>query len=98
MKDLKKNVEAERTLGLKIKPTKSDFFPCDITENQRSTILASSQKLCSGIKTPKKDDFIILGSPIGTKSQADLLEKKIMELEKVNRIVKKLDALYGFLC
>ena len=27
LKDLKKIVKAERTLGLKIKPTKCDFFP-----------------------------------------------------------------------
>ena len=27
LKDLKKTVEAEKTLGLKIEPTKCDFFP-----------------------------------------------------------------------
>ena len=43
-----------------------------------------------------KDELIILGSPLGQKSQADLLEKKINELEKVNGIVEKLDAHYGF--
>ena len=38
-KDLKKNVEAERTLGLKIKPTKCEIFSlCDITGKRRSTI------------------------------------------------------------
>ena len=42
--------------------------------------------------------LIILGSPLGPKSQADLLEKKINELEKDNGIVEKLDAHYGFLC
>ena len=94
LKDLKKIVEAERTLGLKIKPTKCEFFP----EKRRSTILASFQTLCPGIKTPKKDELIILRSPLGPKSQADFLEKKINELEKVNRIVEKLDAHYGFLC
>ena len=99
LKDLKKLVEAERTLGLKIKPTKCEFFfPGDITEKRQSTILASFQKLCPRIKTPKKDALIILGSPLGPKSQADLLEKKIIELEKVNGIVEKLDAHYGFLC
>ena len=72
------------------------FFQGDITEKRRSTILASFQKLCPGIKTPKKDELIIHGSPLGPKSQADLLEKKINELEKVNGIVEKLDAHYGF--
>ena len=48
------------------------------------------------IKTPKEDELIILGSSLGPKSQADLLEKKITELENVNRIVENLDAHYGF--
>ena len=47
-------------------------------------------------QTPKKDELIILGSPLGPKSQADLLEKKIIELEKVTGIVEKIDAHYGF--
>ena len=72
------------------------FFSGDITEKRRSTILASFQKLCLGIKRPKKDELIFLGSPLGPKSQADLLEKKIKELEKVNGIVEKLVAHYGF--
>ena len=71
---------------------------CDITEKRRSTISASFQKLCPGIKTPKKDELIILGSPLGPKSQADLVEKKTNELEKVNGVVEKLNADYVFLC
>ena len=73
-----------------------NFFPFDITEKRRSTFLASFHKLCPGIKTPKKDELINLGSPLGPKSQADSLEKKINELEEVNGIVEKLDALCGF--
>ena len=99
LKDLNKNVGADNALGLKFEPTKCEFFFLgDITEKRRSTILASFQKLCPGIKTPKKDELIIFGSPLGRKSQADLLEKKINELEKVIEIVGKLDANYGFLC
>ena len=74
------------------------FFLGEITEKRRSTILASFQKLCTWIKTQKKDELILLGSPLGPKSQADVLEKKSIELEKVNEIVEKLDAHYGFLC
>ena len=97
LKDLKEIVEAERTLGLKINPRNVTFFPGDITEKRRrSTNLASFQKLCPVIKRPKKDVLIILGSPLGPKSQAGLLEKKANELEKVNGIVEKLDAHYGF--
>ena len=48
------------------------------------------------MKTPNKDEFIFLSSPLGPKSQADLLEKKISELAEVNGTVEKLDAHYGF--
>ena len=80
----------------KLNPRNVNFFPGDITEKRRSTFSASFHKLCPGIKTPKKDEHINLGSPLGPKSQADSLEKKINELEKVNGIVEKLDALCGF--
>ena len=59
-------------------------------------MFASFQKLCPGIKTPKKDELIILGSPLGPKSKADLMEKNIKELNKGNGIVEKLDVHYGF--
>ena len=99
LKDLQEIVEAEKTLGLKIKPTKCEvFFLGDITEKCRSTILASFQKLCPAIKTAKKDELIVLSSLLGPKSQADLLEKKINELEIVIGIVEKLHAHFGFLC
>ena len=73
-----------------------NFFLGDITEKRRSTIFASFQKLCPGIKTPKKDELIIFGSQLGPKLQADLLQKEIIELEKGNGFVGKLDAHYGF--
>ena len=61
----------------------------DITGKRRSTFFATFQILCLGIKTPKKDDkLIILGSPLGPKSQADLLEKKINELERLLELLK----------
>ena len=46
------------------------------------------QKLCPGIKTQKKDELIILGSLLGPKSQADLLEKQFIELEHIMELVK----------
>ena len=79
-----------------LNPRNAKFFPWNITEKRRSTILASFQKFCPGIKRQKKDELINLGSPLGPKSQADLLENKINELENVNGIVEKLDAYYGF--
>ena len=97
LKDLKKIVDAEKTLGLKIKPTKCEiFFLGDVTEKRRLAILTAFQKICPGIKTPTKDELIILGSPLGSKAQVELLEKKIEDLKKVNEVVQKLDAHYGF--
>ena len=49
LKDLKKIVEVEKTLGLKIKHTKCEIvFLGDITEKRRSTILASFQFFAPG--------------------------------------------------
>ena len=77
LKDLRKIVEAEKTLGLKINPTKCEiFFLGDVTEKRRSTILTFPQKICNGIKTPTKEELIILGSPLGPKSQTGLMKKK----------------------
>ena len=73
-----------------------NFFNGDIIEKRRPTILTSFHKLCPGIKTPMKDELIILGSLLGSKSQAELLEKKSIELDKGIGILEKLDAHYSF--
>ena len=58
---ISKIFEAEKTLGLKLEPTKWEiFFLGNITEKRRLTILASFQKLYSGIRTPKKMKLSIL--------------------------------------
>ena len=64
------------------------FFLGDITGKRRSTILASFQKFCPGIKTSMKKELIILGSPLGPKSQADLMENKNNELENLMELLK----------
>ena len=69
-------------LGLKIKPTKCEiFFLGDITEKRRSNFSNFTKTLPRDQNT--KDGLIILGSPLDPNSQADLLEKKINELEKI---------------
>ena len=65
-KDLKKLLKRKNAGDSKINTQNVKFFPGDITQKRRSTILASFQKRCPGIKTPKKDELIILGSPLGT--------------------------------
>ena len=61
LKDLRKIVEAEKTLGLKINPKKCELFILgDVTVKRRSTILASFEKICPGIKTPTKEELTFL--------------------------------------
>ena len=59
-------------------------------------MLASFQTICTVIKTSTEDEYIILGSSLYQKWQADLMEKKIIELEKIMEIVENLDAHFGF--
>ena len=47
-------------------------------------------------KNKKKEELLILGSPIGELCQKELLVKKIRELEKISDVIDKLDAHYGF--
>ena len=54
LKDLKKIVKADKTLGLKIKPTKCEFFIGDITGKRRSTIYHLSKNFASGSKHQKR--------------------------------------------
>ena len=63
-------------------------FSGDINGKRRSTILAAFQKLCPGIKTSKKDKLIVLGSPLGPELQADVLQKKINEMETITEFLK----------
>ena len=79
-----KTCEAEKTMGLNCEPAKCEtVFLGNITDKRRLTILASSQNICPGIKTPTKEVLIILRSSIGPKMQADLFEKKNCELGKL---------------
>ena len=96
LKDLKKMLKQKERWDSKLNPRNVIFFPSDITEKRRSIILASFQTLCPGIITPKKDEFFILGSLLGPESQADSLEKKLLNWKKINGVVEKLDAHYGF--
>ena len=95
MKDLKKKLNRKKQRDSNLNPKNANFFLDDITEKRRSTILASFQKFCPEIEKPKKDELIILGSPLSPKSLADLLEKNIFEVEKNIGIIEKLDAHHG---
>ena len=55
---------------------------------RRSTILTIFQKIFRGIKTPTKDELIILDSPLGPKWHAAFVEKKRNEQEKIDGIAE----------
>ena len=52
LKDLEKLLKRKERWDSKLNPRNLKFFSGDITEKQRSTILAFFQKLCPRIKTP----------------------------------------------
>ena len=56
-----------------------------------------SKNIALGLKHLRKMNLSFLVHCLATKSQADLLETKIIELEKGNGIVE-IDAHYEFLC
>ena len=88
-KELKKLVEAEKTLGLKTKHTKCEMFSLGTTLKMSIDNFNIFPKILPRDQNTKKDELIIFGSQLGPKSQADLLEKKIKELENVKGIVAK---------
>ena len=71
------------------------FFPGDITEKRRSTILAFSKIFAPGSKHQRKmnSSFLVHRS---ARNHKQTFWKKNIELEKVNGIVEKLDVHYGF--
>ena len=58
------------------------FSSSDISAKRRSTISASFQKTCTGIRPLTNDYLTIRGSTLSPKAQADSLETIIFELEK----------------
>ena len=98
----KKLLKLKKRWDLKLNSSNAKLFPC--WYNWKTTIESFSifPKTLRRYQNTKErwtyHEHIILGSPLGTKSQADLLERKIKELEKVNEVVETLDSHYGFLC
>ena len=91
-KSQRKLLKRKKRWDSKLDTLNCDFFPG--WHHWKTTIENCSifPKTLPGIETPKKDELIILGSPLGPKSQADLLEKKIIAPEIFNGNVEKLDA------
>ena len=55
---------------------------------------SNSEKASKKIKS--KDELVILVSTIGESCRKEVLNKKLVELEKISEVIDKLDAHYGF--
>ena len=89
LKDLKKIVEAERTLGFKIKPTKCEiFFPGDITEKRRSTILASFKNFAPGSKHQRKMNLSFLVHRSVPNHKQTYWKRKFLNWKKLTGLLK----------
>ena len=65
------------------------FFGTDY----ENTILTQFRKT---YQKKKKEELLILGSPIGELGRKELSDEKIEEFEKISDVIYKLDAHYGF--
>ena len=88
-KTLKMFVELKKSWGSKLNPQKLKIFSLMTSLKNAIENFSISPKNCPVIGTPTKDELISLGSPLGPKTQADLLERQFIELEKVDGILKK---------
>ena len=90
-------LEWKKTLILKVKPKKCQLcFLGKITEKPQSTILTLFQKSAPGSKHHKKINLLFLVHR-SVRNRWQTFWKKINEFGKINGIVGKLDAHYGFL-
>ena len=86
---------SEQFYGLSLTTEKCELcFLGPTTSTQYNSILTQFRKICHKIK--KKEEFLILKSPIGELCRKELLDEKIWELEKISDVIDKLDAHYGF--
>ena len=76
LKDLKKKLKRKERWDSKLNPRNVKFFSLVTSlKNDDRQFEHLSKNFAPGSKQPKKDELFILGSPLGPKSQADLLEK-----------------------
>ena len=96
-KDSKNILKRKKRWYSKLNPRNAKFFPLVTSlKNNDRKFYHLSKNFAPGSKHQKRWTYDSWSSA-RPKSQADLLEKEINELEKVNdEIVEKLDAHYGF--
>ena len=96
LEDLKRIIASADEYGLSLEKTKCYLiFLGNCTESSKKRIKALFDKICPVIKVEHRENLEILGSPMGANAR-DLLNKKMIELQKLSEAVTKLDAHYGF--
>ena len=97
LEDLKRIIASADEYGLSLGKTKCYLiFFGNCTESSKKRIKALFDEICPGIKVEDRENLEILGSPMGASARQDLLNKKMIELQKLSEVVTKLDAHYGF--
>ena len=95
-RDLKNILKSKQIYGLSLNTEKFDLcFLGPTTSTQYNSILTQFRKICPKIKK-KKEEFLIVGSPIRELCRNELLDEKVKGLEKLSVFIYKLDAHYGF--
>ena len=97
LEDLKGIIAGADEYGLSLEKTKCYLiFLGNCTESSKKRIKVPFDEICTGIKVDDRENLEILGSPMGASARRDLLNKKMIELQRLSEVVTKLDAHYGF--
>ena len=96
LEDLKRIIASADEYGISLEKTKCYLiFLGNCTESSKKRFKALFDEICPGIKVEDRENLEILGSPMGASARRDLLNEKMIELQKLSEVVTKLDAHYG---
>ena len=97
LEDLKRIIPSADECGLSIEKTKCYLsFLGNCTESSKKRIKALFYEICPGIEVEDRENLEFLGLPMGASARRDLLNKKMIQLQRLSDVVTKLDAHYGF--
>ena len=94
---IKRIIASADEYGLSLEKTKCYLiFLGNCTERSKKRIKELFDEICPCIKVEDREYLEILGSSMGASARRNLLNKKMIELQKLSEVVTKLDAHYGF--
>ena len=97
LEDLKRIIASTDEYGMSLEKTKFDLMFLGIcTESSKKRIKTLFEEICAGIKVKDHENLKILGSPMGANARRVLLNKKLIELQRLSEVVTKLDDHYAF--